>query len=84
MKSLFCFLSVNKFKSPKVLENIASTYHASYHDRFSHLLTVYFSNKMALEKTIKDLQSHNAQFQQMFLNLAKGQEDLKALFTKGS
>ena len=37
---------------------------------------------MALEQNIKDLQAHNAQFQQMFLALAKGQEDLKALVIK--
>ena len=34
---------------------------------------------MALEQTIKDLQAQNAQFQQMFLTLTQGQEDLKAL-----
>ena len=38
--------------------------------------------EMALEQTVKDLQAQNAQFQQMLLNLAKGQEDLKTLFTK--
>ena len=37
---------------------------------------------MALEQTVKDLQAQNAQFQQMFLKLAKGQEELKALITK--
>ena len=37
---------------------------------------------MAVEQTVKDLQAQNAQFQQMFLALAKGQEDLKALITK--
>ena len=37
---------------------------------------------MALEQTVKDLQDQNAQFQQMFLSLAKGQEELKALITK--
>ena len=39
---------------------------------------------MALEQTVKDLQAQNSQFQQMLLNLAKGQEDLKTLFTKES
>ena len=34
---------------------------------------------MDLEQTVKDLQAQNAQFQQMFLTLAKGQEDLKTL-----
>ena len=37
---------------------------------------------MALEQTIKGLQAQNAQFQQMFLALAQGQEDLKALIVK--
>ena len=37
---------------------------------------------MALEQTVKELQAQNAQFQEMFLNLAKGQEDLKALILK--
>ena len=37
---------------------------------------------MALEQTVKDLQAQNAQFQQMLLALAKGQEDLKALIIK--
>ena len=37
---------------------------------------------MALKQTVKDLQAKNVQFQQMFLALAKGQEDLKALIVK--
>ena len=37
---------------------------------------------MDIEQTVKDLQAQNAQFQQMFLPLAKGQEDLKALLIK--
>ena len=37
---------------------------------------------MDMEQTIKDLQAQNAQFQQMFLTLAKGQEDLKTLLIK--
>ena len=32
---------------------------------------------MDLEQTVKDLQAQNAQFQQMLLTLAKGQEELK-------
>ena len=46
-----------------------------------YLSTVHFS-EMDIEYTLKDLQAHNAQFQQMFLNLAKGQEDLKTLLVK--
>ena len=34
---------------------------------------------MALEQTVQDLQTQDAQFKEMFLNLSKGQEELKAL-----
>ena len=37
---------------------------------------------MDLEQTLKDLQAQNAQFQQMFLTLAKGQEELKTLLVE--
>ena len=37
---------------------------------------------MDLEQTVKDLQTHNAQFQQMIMALAKGKEELKALIVK--
>ena len=37
---------------------------------------------MALEPTMNDLQSQNVQFQELALNLSKGQEELKALLTK--
>ena len=37
---------------------------------------------MDLEQTVKDLQAQNAQFQQLFLTLAKGQEELKTLLVK--
>ena len=37
---------------------------------------------MALEQTIKDIQIQNVQLQEMFLNLSKGQEEVKALLTK--
>ena len=37
---------------------------------------------MTIEKTVKDLQAQNAQFQQMFMASAQGQEDLKALVIK--
>ena len=39
---------------------------------------------MALEQTVKELQAQSAQFQQMFLNLAKWQDELKTLITKGN
>ena len=35
-----------------------------------------------MEQTVKDLQVQNAQFQQMFLTLEKGQEELKTLLIK--
>ena len=37
---------------------------------------------MALEQTVKELQTQNAQFQAAILDLAKGQEEMKALLTK--
>ncbi|KAL5073995.1 hypothetical protein RYX36_012979, partial [Vicia faba] len=43
-----------------------------------HIITA----KMSSDQAIKDLQAQNAQFQQMFLSLAKGQEDLKTLILK--
>ena len=33
---------------------------------------------------MKELQAQNTQFQQMFLDLAKGQDELKTLITKGN
>ena len=38
---------------------------------------------MALEQTIKSTQIQNPYLQEMFLNLSKGQEEVKALLTKG-
>ena len=37
---------------------------------------------MALEQIVKDLQTQNAQFQQMIMDLDKGKEELKALIVK--
>ena len=37
---------------------------------------------MALEQTVKDLQAQNAHFQQMFMALTQGQEELKSLVIK--
>ena len=37
---------------------------------------------MDIKQTLKDLQAQNAQLQQMFLALSKGQEDLKTLMIK--
>ena len=34
------------------------------------------------EQAIKALQAQNAQFQELFMNLAKGQQDLKTLILK--
>ena len=48
----------------------------------SHLLRCLFQADMSSEQNIKDLQAQNAQFQQTFVTLAKGQEDLKALILK--
>ena len=40
------------------------------------------SSEIPTDQAIKALQSHNAQFKEMFLNLAKGHEDLKTLILK--
>ena len=37
---------------------------------------------MALEQTVRNLQVQDTQFKEMFLNLSKGQEELKALLTE--
>ena len=51
---------------------------------FSHtgllIFLLFISIEMALEQTIKDIQTQNAQLQEMFLNLSKGKEELKTLF----
>src|SRR3954468_23711417 len=72
-------------KFPEILGSIASAF-TTLHHRFppqvSHLLAVYFSI-MNLEQSVKDLQAQNAQFQDLILNLSKGQEELKALLFLG-
>ena len=40
------------------------------------------SSEMSTDQAIKALQAHNAQFKEIFMNLAKGQEDLKTLILK--
>ena len=40
------------------------------------------SSEIPTDQAIKALQAQNAQFQEMFLNLAKRQEDLKTLILK--
>ena len=37
---------------------------------------------MDLEQSVKDLQAQNVQFQQLIMNLSKGQEELKTILTK--
>ena len=44
--------------------------------------SLFISAVMSSDQAIEDLQAQNAQFQQMFLSLAKGHEDLKALILK--
>src|SRR3954471_18336905 len=48
----------------------------------SSLLLFISVRKMNLEQSVKDLQTQNAEFQAMILNLANGQNELKALLTK--
>src|SRR4051812_50166393 len=71
-------------KFPKILGSIASafiTLHHRFPPQVSFHLAVYFSI-MNLEQSVKDLQAQNAQFQDLILNLSKGQDELKALLTK--
>src|SRR3954468_7219745 len=71
-------------KFPEILENIASafiTLHHRFPPQVSYHLAVYFSI-MNLEQSVKDLQAQNAQFQDLILNLSKGQDELKAILTK--
>src|SRR3954465_5224325 len=71
-------------KFPKILGSIASafiTLHHRFPPQVSYHLAVYFSI-MNLEQSVKDLQAQNAQFQDLILNLSKGQDELKALLTK--
>ena len=44
--------------------------------------SLFISAEMSSDQAIKDLQTQNAQFQEMFLSLAKGQEDLKTLLVE--
>src|SRR3954468_7916732 len=48
----------------------------------SSLLLFISVRKMNLEQSVKDLQTQNAEFQAMILNLANGRNELKALLTK--
>ena len=41
-----------------------------------------FQYKMAIEQTVKDLQTQHAQFQETLLNLAKGQQEMMVLLIK--
>ena len=43
------------------------------------IFILFISVELALEQTIKSIHIQNAQLQEMFLNLYKGQEELKAL-----
>ena len=40
------------------------------------------SSETSIDQAIKALQAQNAQFQEMFTNLAKGQQDMKTLLLK--
>ena len=44
--------------------------------------SLFISAEMSSDQAIKDLQAQNSQFQELFLSLAKRQEDLKALILK--
>ena len=48
-------------------------------DRFLIFSLFISARKMALEQNDRDLKNEDAQFKEMFLNLSKRQEELKAL-----
>ena len=48
----------------------------------SLFISAIMSSKTSTDQAIKALQAQNAQFQEMFMNLAKGQKDLKTLILK--
>ena len=48
----------------------------------SFLISAVYFSKMDIERTVKDLQAQNSQFQQLLMTLAKGQEELKTLLEK--
>ena len=77
---------VYEFKSPKVFEIItyASHYHAHhyrYNYRFLIFFVVYFSRDVFRSSHQRSSRTERP-IQQMFLSLAKGQEDLKTLIQK--
>ena len=51
--------------------------------RLSDTSVLFISVDMALERTVEDIQAQNAQLQELFLNLSQGQEEVKALLTRG-
>ena len=74
----------------EILENIAYIYH-TYHcitgtitgfSSSSLFISAIMSSETPIDQAIKALQAQNAQFQEMFLNLAKSQQDLKTLTLK--
>ena len=48
----------------------------------SLFISAIMSSETSIDQAIKALQAQNAQFQEMFMNLAKGQKDLKTLILK--
>ena len=86
---MFPFLFTN-LNLPIVFEIMSYAFHpihfiAGTYYRSLIFFVVYFSIMSAepsTEKAIKALQAQNAQFQELFMNLAKGQQDLKTLILK--
>ena len=85
-----CFILVYEFESLDVFEIISFAFHSmnlitGTHYRSLIYFAIYFSimsSETSTEQAIKALQAQNAQFQELFMNLAKGQQDLKALILK--
>src|SRR3954468_8872958 len=93
-----CFSFVLTNLNSKILENIAYTFHSyTLHIHFIHSYTLhkqvlmtdfssprclFQSEEMESEASIKNLEAQNAQVQVAILELAKGQQELKALIIK--
>ena len=88
-KGVFLFLFTNLNLSI-VFEIISYAFHpmnfiTGTHYRSLIFFAIYFSIMSAepsTEQEIKALQAQNAQFQELFMNLAKGHQDLKTLILK--
>ena len=83
----FCFINLNLPKSLKSFHMHSIPMHLitgtiTGFSSSSLFISVIMSSETPTDQEIKALQAQNAQFQEMFLNLAKGRKDLKTLILK--